>query len=117
MPLDWGLARRDIAARMNATTELVGRLEKAVAHGQLLESAAKNIGSLLAGSGSDLYARVVTELITAGEWNELNDRFYKTLEFGTGGLRGRTIGKIVTKAERGNAGPNDRPQFPCVGTN
>ena len=36
---------------------------------------------------------------------ELNDRFYKTLAFGTGGLRGRTIGKIVTKAERGEAAP------------
>ncbi len=34
---------------------------------------------------------------------ELNDRFYRTLSFGTGGLRGRTIGKIVTAAERGKA--------------
>ena len=53
----------------------------------------------------------------AGEWAELNDRFYKTLAFGTGGLRGRTIGKIVTKAERGQGRPNERPEFPCVGTN
>ena len=43
--------------------------------------------------------------------------FIKTLAFGTGGLRGRTIGKIVTKAERGDAAPDERPQFPCVGTN
>src|SRR5205823_8148919 len=28
-----------------------------------------------------------------------------------------TIGKIVTKAERGNSGADERPQFPCVGTN
>src|SRR5205085_997444 len=71
----------------------------------------------LAGAPSELYARVVDELIASGEWDELNDRFYKTLEFGTGGLRGRTIGKIVTKAERGNAGRDGRPEFPCVGTN
>ena len=37
----------------------------------------------------------------AGEWTELNDRFFRTLAFGTGGLRGRTIGKVVTNAERG----------------
>jgi phosphoglucomutase len=73
--------------------------------------------ALLTGAPVDLYSRVVDELVAREEWDELNDRFYKTLEFGTGGLRGRTIGKIVTKAERGNAGSNERPQFPCVGTN
>jgi phosphoglucomutase len=102
---------------MNASDELSAELDKAIGHGQLLESAAKNIGALLAGAPSDLYLRVIDELLTAGEWDELNDRFYKTLEFGTGGLRGRTIGKIVTAAERGNAAPNERPEFPCVGTN
>src|SRR6266436_4012870 len=92
-------------------------IERAVGGGQLLDSAAKNIRALLAGAPSNLYSRVVDELVAREEWDELNDRFYKTLEFGTGGLRGRTIGKIVTKAERGNAGSNERPQFPCVGTN
>ena len=53
-----------------------------------------------------------------GHWDELNDRFYTTLAFGTGGLRGRTIGKIVTAAERGDEPqPLGRPQYPCVGTN
>ncbi len=93
------------------------KIDRAVANERLLESAAKNIRTLLANAPSDLYSRVIDELVDAEEWNELNDRFYKTLEFGTGGLRGRTIGKIVTSAERGDAGPNDRPQFPCVGTN
>src|ERR1700730_3746352 len=102
---------------MNASAELSAELDKAIGHGQLLESAAKNIGALLAGAPSDLYLRVIDELLTAGEWEELNDRFYKTLEFGTGGLRGRPIGKIVPAAERGNAAANDRPEFPCVGTN
>jgi phosphoglucomutase len=66
---------------------------------------------------SDLYSRVVEELVAAEQWEELNDRFYKTLEFGTGGLRGRTIGKVVTKAERGKAKPEEPPEFPYVGTN
>ena len=54
---------------------------------------------------------------SAEAWDELNDRFYKTLAFGTGGLRGRTIGKIVTDAERGTPDELGRPEFPCVGTN
>jgi phosphoglucomutase len=96
-------------------------LGAAVASGKLLEAAAKNIATLLAASSSDLYARVVAELVEADAWSELNDRFYKTLAFGTGGLRGRTIAKVVTASERGHAiqkkGRPTSPQFPCVGTN
>jgi phosphoglucomutase len=97
--------------------QLNSQIQSAVAAGQLMKSAAKNIHALLAGAPSDLYLRAIDELVSAGEWLELNDRFYQTLAFGTGGLRGRTIGKIVTAAERGNAAPNERPEFPCVGTN
>ena len=92
-------------------------LSKAVADRRLLESASENIHALLGGAKSPLYEKVVAELIDAEAWSELNDRFYKTLAFGTGGLRGRTIGKIVTKAERGRAVENEPPEFPCVGTN
>jgi phosphoglucomutase len=99
------------------TEELKSKIERAVADDQLMESAAKNIHALLAGAPSDLYLRSVSELVDAAEWSELNDRFYQTLAFGTGGLRGRTIGKIVTAAERGKAAPDERPEFPCVGTN
>jgi phosphoglucomutase len=105
------------SVRMAVYDEIAAKIDKASASDQLLESAAKNIRDLLAAATSDLYRRAIDELATAKEWDELNDRFYKTLEFGTGGLRGRTIGKVVTKAERGNAGPSDRPQYPCVGTN
>ena len=86
-----------------------------------MESAAKNIHALLGGAPSDLYLRAVSELVDGAEWSELNDRFYQTLAFGTGGLRGRTIGKIVTRAERGDTADSTaatgRPEFPCVGTN
>ncbi len=86
-----------------------------------MESAAENIHALLAGAPSDLYLRAVDELVDGAEWSELNDRFYQTLAFGTGGLRGRTIGKIVTRAERGDTADSTaatgRPEFPCVGTN
>src|SRR5438552_4059677 len=97
--------------------QLNSRIERAVTDGFLMASSAKNIRALLASARSDLYFRSVNELVDAAEWKEINDRFYQTLAFGTGGLRGRTIGKIITMAERGNAREGERPQFPCVGTN
>ena len=91
-------------------------LTAAVAAGNLLESAKSNITTLLAGTTSEIAPRVIDELVNAGAWDELNDRFFKTLAFGTGGLRGRTIGRVVTVAEQGMGGPNGRPEHPCVGT-
>ena len=105
------------AAMPGHSEQLDSKISRAVADGQLMESAAKNIDVLLRGARSDLYLRSVSELVDADEWSELNDRFYQTLAFGTGGLRGRTIGKIITGAEQGNALEGERPEFPCVGTN
>ena len=118
-----------LPAMPGGSENLEKAIERAVGGGQLLDSTAKNIRALLAGAPLDLYSRVIDELVTAEKWAELNDRFYKTLEFGTGGLRGRTIGKVVTAAERGDAAHSSesfreetaaatgRPEFPCVGTN
>ena len=97
--------------------ELNSQIERAVGNGHLMESTAKNIRSLLGEARTDVYFSSINELTRNREWQELNDRFYQTLAFGTGGLRGRTIGKIVTAAERGKALEGERPEFPCVGTN
>jgi phosphoglucomutase len=107
----------ELAAMSGNIEQLNSRIARAVADGRLMESTAKNIHTLLEGASSDLYLRAVNELVDRNEWAELNDRFYQTLAFGTGGLRGRTIGKIVTAAERGSARQNERLEFPCVGTN
>jgi phosphoglucomutase len=98
---------------MSALPEI---LTAAVANGSLLESAKTNITALLGGTTSDVALRAVEELVHAEAWEELNDRFFKTLAFGTGGLRGRTIGRVVTQVEQGVGGPNGRPEHPCVGT-
>ena len=45
---------------------------------------------------------------------ELNDRFFKNLSFGTGGMRGRTVGKVSTKVEQG---VGLEPAYPAVGAN
>jgi len=100
-------------ARMSS---LESSLTAAVASGQLLAATQANIQDLLAGTTSEVAGRAVAQLIAAGEWAELNDRFFKTLAFGTGGLRGRTIGRVITAAEQGAGGPNGRPEHPCVGT-
>ena len=96
---------------------LISLLQQATSNGSLLDASLKNINALLAGSSSPVYPASIEELAEGGQWGELNDRFYQSLKFGTGGLRGRTIGKIVTKAERGTAGGDERPEFACVGTN
>src|SRR2546423_5907966 len=90
-------------------------LEAAAKH--LLPSTSANIRSFLQQTTRPLYVSAVQELLKAAEWAELNDRFFRTLAFGTGGLRGGTIGKVVTKAARGNAREGEPPEFPCVGTN
>ena len=61
--------------------------------------------------------RAGMQLVENNNWGELNDRFYKCLSFGTGGLRGRTIGRIITSSEQGSGGPNGRPEHPCIGSN
>jgi phosphoglucomutase len=101
----------------NEAEKLNAMIQRAAGAGQLKKSSAQNISALLRGTSSALYQEAISELVAAEAWKELNDRFYKTLAFGTGGLRGRTIGKIVTKAERGRAGEDQPPEFPCIGTN
>jgi len=100
-----------------ADSDFATFLEQAARAGELRDSAAENIRQLLGSSTSPVYLAAIAELANAGEWAELNDRFYKTLAFGTGGLRGRTIGKIVTRTEHGQAHGSQPPQFPCIGTN
>ncbi|QJE99387.1 phospho-sugar mutase [Luteolibacter luteus] len=97
-------------------SDLAALLDEALAASHILPATRKNIDLLLEGAATPLAEAAVRELVAAGEWEELNDRFFKTLAFGTGGLRGRTIGKVVTAAEQGKGGPNDRPEHPCFGT-
>ncbi len=102
---------------LTMTAPLDALLADALQSGSLLPDARANIQRLLDGSRDPLYPAVIEELATAGAWEELNDRFFRTLAFGTGGLRGRSIGKRVAARETGTPGPLGRPEFACVGTN
>jgi phosphoglucomutase len=94
-------------------------ISDAVKAGKLLQSSADNIAFFLNEAGAEDWERAsLEELVNGGQWTELNDRFYQTLKFGTGGLRGRTIGKVVTAAEWGaNSERKGAPERPAVGTN
>ena len=93
------------------------KITAAVRDGKLLTSAADNLNAWLK-AGLPAWAQdSLTELIDRGEWNELNDRFYRYLEFGTGGMRGRTIGRVTAKAETGTLSPLGSPEHANVGSN
>jgi phosphoglucomutase len=85
--------------------------------GDLSADAYTNVAAFLGLTLEPWEREAVAALLDAGAWSELNDRFFRLLQLGTGGLRGRTIAKVVTDAERGRAVPDDRPEHPAVGTN
>lgn len=96
---------------------LIDSIRQAAQDGKLLASSHENILALLSGSTSPVYEAAIAELVEAENWKELDNRFFRTLAFGTGGLRGKTIGAVVAKVEAGSPQPLGRPEFPCVGTN
>jgi len=100
------------------STEFKQAIESAVQEGKLSTDSAENVERLMRESKQvPRMVASIQELVGACEWEELNDRFFRTLAFGTGGLRGRTIGKVVTKAEMGKPTALGRPELPAVGTN
>ena len=97
---------------------LIEKIESAEAAGALLESTATNLKKWASADFlPEWVGASITELINKKEWEELNDRFYQTMIFGTGGIRGRTIGKVTASAETGTLSAQDTPEHAAVGTN
>ncbi|HVU24836.1 MAG TPA: phospho-sugar mutase [Opitutus sp.] len=92
-------------------------IQSAVQRGELLASAAENLALFLNAPLPAWAQASIAELVTPGAWAELNDRFYRFLEFGTGGMRGRTIGVITTPAEMGPPNAAGTPDHAAIGTN
>ena len=92
-------------------------LKSAVEAGKLMPAASANISAYLAAKLPAWAEASIAELIEGGAWSELNDRFYRELEFGTGGIRGRTIATVSTKAETGTPGSYGVPEHAAVGSN
>ncbi len=93
------------------------RITAAAKAGHLLPAAAENIGAFLAAKFPAWAAQSIDELAAQGAWGELNDRFYRYLEFGTGGMRGRTIGVVATHAETGVLSSSGSPEHAAIGSN
>lgn len=85
--------------------------------GAILESAATNIREWISASFlPDWALESLLELFQKKAYTDLNDRFFKLLEFGTGGMRGKTIAKIPTSAELGNISKQGTPEHAAVGS-
>ena len=74
---------------MNTTKTALAQLEAAAAAGKLSASAAANIRTWLTQPYLRDYAPQVAEHLAAEKWAELEEAFWTTIPFGTGGRRGR----------------------------
>jgi phosphoglucomutase/phosphomannomutase len=70
-------------------TEALERLDLAHTTGKITPAAEKNIRAWLTAPYLEEYAPVVIEHVAADKWRELEDVFWTTIPFGTGGRRGR----------------------------
>lgn len=96
---------------------ILAKIQDAGHAGQLLPSTVQNITDWLS-AGLPAWAEAsIDELVTTAAWAELNDRFYRYLEFGTGGIRGRTIGTVTTAAETGVPSAMGTPAHAAIGCN
>ncbi len=98
--------------------QLTKSIDGALAAGDLLQTTGQNLREWLQAEGMPKWVgKSIVQLVGDGEWTELNDRFHKDLVFGTGGMRGRTIGRVQANAERGNAKAGATPDHPAAGSN
>jgi phosphoglucomutase len=95
----------------------VERIQAAVTSGKLLPAAAENLRAFLAAPLPKWAHQSIEELAGKEQWSELNDRFYRYLEFGTGGMRGRTIGVVAAPSETGTLSPTGSPEHAAIGSN
>ena len=97
---------------------VVETIKAAQNEGHLRASTVDNLKTWLAADYLPAWtAQSITELVEQAQWEELNDRFYQDLAFGTGGIRGRTIGRVTTQVEKGQLSPQGSPEYAAVGSN
>jgi phosphoglucomutase len=87
------------------------KIQAAAKAGQLLPDAVENLQAWLKADLPAWAQASIEELVERGAW------FYRYLEFGTGGMRGRTIGLILTPAEQEGITPAGTPGHPAAGSN
>lgn len=94
-----------IAGLMSASAAVLSLLQAAHGQGRLSSSSLANAGEWLrSGALPDEAVASLRDLCERGAWAELEDRFYKGITFGTGGMRGRTVGRVSASNETDAAG-------------
>ena len=90
---------------------IIEKIETAGAAGSLLKSTVVNLKNWASADFlPDWAGASIVELVENEQWDELNDRFYQNLAFGTGGIRGRTIGNVPATAETGTLSAIGSPE-------
>jgi len=93
------------------------RIQSAAQAGHLSAGTAENLNAFLAAALPAWAEASIDELVTREAWGELNDRFFRFLEFGTGGMRGRTVGVTPATAETGVIDASGAPAHAAIGSN
>lgn len=97
---------------------LINTLKQACAKNDILDSTLANITPWLEEPNLPALAlQSLTYLIENQKWEELDNRFYKGISFGTGGMRGPTITKCITPQEAGLFLKKPCPDYPAIGSN
>jgi len=118
---------------MSTMESVLAKLEVALAQGKVSAAAAENIRCWLREPYYSDYSAAVAEHILQEQWRELDEAFWTTIPFGTGGRRGRmypigcnaindrTIGESAqgladyVKSGAASAAPGGRPKsFSCA---
>ena len=97
-----------------SAADTLAALKAAAKSGSLSPAALVNVtGWLESGALPAEAMAALDDLVARGCWGELEDRFYKGIAFGTGGMRGRTVGRVPAAGELDAAG---RPVRAAVGS-
>jgi len=97
-----------------SAADTLAALKSAAKSGSLSPAALANVsGWLVSGALPAEAMAALDDLVARGCWGELEDRFYKGIAFGTGGMRGRTVGRVSAAGELDASG---RPVGAAVGS-
>lgn len=97
--------------------DTLARIKEAAEAGKIMPTTGENATAWLEGGFLPNWAlQAIGELVAEEAWTELDNRFYKYMAFGTGGMRGRTIGEVTPPSERGELSALGSPAHASVGS-
>ena len=97
-----------------SAAETIAQLKAAAKAGSLSSAALSGaVGWLESGALPADAVAALGDLVARGCWAEVEDRFYKGIAFGTGGMRGRTVGRVPAAGE---VDPEGMPLRAAVGS-